>query len=78
MIDLCTKMRYIRNINKLSANDFKHANCGEFGRVRCDCPADNPWSDHRIFTVVGSKVKTVSNGGNWTFHGLRRAILAAN
>lgn len=73
-MDALNKKRYIANINKLSLG--RSTDCGDFGIVRCDAYADNVWSANRLFAV--SKSRKIANGGNWTFSGLRKAILASD
>ena len=73
-MDIATKKRYIANINKLAVG--KQTRCGDIGIVRCDCKANNIWSDNRLFAVA--KSKKIGNGGNWTFNSLRKAILAVD
>lgn len=79
-MDILTKKHYIANINKLSKPSLYYkspaVDCGEFGIVRLDHAAKHDIYGKRIFIV--SKSKKIANGGNWTFAGLRKAILAAD
>lgn len=79
-MDASTKKYYITRINKLSKPRFNSksssVDCGEFGIVRLDHAAKHDIYGKRIFIV--SKSKKIANGGNWTFSGLRKAILAAD
>lgn len=79
MTDINTKLRYIKNINSLSApKDGRNphiAKCGEFGIIRVHHDASQDQYNKRIFIVKNAS--RIANGGCWTFHGLRKAILEA-
>lgn len=79
-MDTLNKKYYITRINKLSKPGFNRksstVDCGDFGIIRLDHAAKHDIYGKRIFIV--SKSKKIANGGNWTFAGLRKAILAAD
>lgn len=65
----------LRNINGLSVGD--KAYCGPYGTVTCTVSAKNSWTGKRTFKVTGSTKDELANGGNWTYAGIRKAVMGA-